>query len=171
MPNYCDYRLKVKGNKENCNKFLNKLIDYDEPNHFYRIFEADIDEEGEDYLIISGNCAWSIESCCRSGYCDQDLFAVNTKDLNLDLEVWSSETEGCFFQEYYLYKNGECIEEDCVSIDEGYPYWDKDYQSFEDYLADWGFNSDEVSPDDFDEEGEYIASGPNGFEEWGEWHI
>lgn len=127
MANNCEYSIKIKGTRENCYKFLNKMTDYDEPNHFYRMFSAiDSAEEGTDdnfEMRIYGDCAWSLESCCRaSGYSNGvDLFAVNTKDLDLELEAWSRET-GFDFDEHYIYKKGECLESECLKA---YAFGDK----------------------------------------------
>jgi len=123
MPNYCDYIMKVKGTADNCRAFLKKLNDYDEPNHFWRIFEAYDDDEydmndGNHVMEISGYCAWSIESCCRaSGYSGgTDLLSVNTKDLDLEVEIYTEEPGMCF-QEHYIYKKGSCLVDECVGID------------------------------------------------------
>jgi len=176
MPNYCDYRLKVKGDKANCEKFLKKLEDYNEPNHFFRIFESDVIDEGDDYLVISGNCAWSLNACCGpDGYANGvDLFAVNTKDLNVEMEAWSKEEDGCFFEEYYLYKNGECLADEEMAIDECPPEWDKEYYpTFEEYVEDY-FGDIENCPwteADFDENGFCTSVEEGGFENWGEFSI
>lgn len=40
MPNYCDFNMKIKGKKQDCQKWLDKMRDrdgrdcYDEENHF-----------------------------------------------------------------------------------------------------------------------------------------
>ena len=45
MPNYCDFMMKVVGKKTDCRTFMSKLSSYKVPNHFWRIFEADIYNE------------------------------------------------------------------------------------------------------------------------------
>lgn len=67
MANYCDYKMKVKGRKEACYEWLNRMKSYDAPKHFFRMFDPiEIEEEGyagNDYfMILSGYCAWSLES-------------------------------------------------------------------------------------------------------------
>ena len=71
------------------------MKDYSAKNYFHRIFEADMvdeykREEGVYVMHISGDCAWSLESCCRaSGYSGGvDLFVENTKELNIDMETY-----------------------------------------------------------------------------------
>ena len=174
MPNYCDYRMKVVGKKENLDKFIKKLEDYDEPKHFWRMFQADIYDEGENFVEVGGTCAWSIESCCRaSGYSNGiDLFAENTKDLELKLEVWSREEDGMFFEEHYLYDNGKCLTDECENIIPEMPRWDKeDYPTFEEFVEDWGLEDCDISPEDFTDEGEYRFYEKGGFANWGEYEI
>ncbi|MDO4469832.1 MAG: hypothetical protein Q4C84_08315 [Bacillota bacterium] len=119
MANDCQYEMKIKGTKSNCKEWLKKMQSYDEKNHFWRIFEAEVyDEDGSEedyYMVIAGDCAWSLESCCRaSGYSDGiDLFEINTKELALEMEVYSSEPGLCF-EEHYHYKNGNCLIAECV---------------------------------------------------------
>ena len=117
MPNYCNYTMKIKGMKEKCDRWLDKLRDYDEDNHFWRIFESEVYDEGgtenDYYMCISGYCAWSLESCCRSGYTEEDLFEKNTRQFGLVMEAWSEEP-GIGFQEHYIYNKGDCIKDECV---------------------------------------------------------
>ena len=64
-----------------------------------------------------GDCAWSVESCCRaSGYSNGvDLLELNTRELNLDVQIFSQEP-GMAFEEEYLYKHGECIVDECNDL-------------------------------------------------------
>lgn len=78
------------------------------------------DEEGtdDDYMmLISGVCAWSLESCCRaSGYSEGvDLFEVNSKDLNIVMEAHSEEL-GMGFREHYIYDKGKCLADECYEV-------------------------------------------------------
>ncbi len=167
MPNYCYYEMKVKGRKEDCYKWLSKMRSYDEENHFYRIFDADITDEcgtDNDYsIIISGDCAWSLETCCRSsGYSGGiDLFAENSKVLNIIMEAYSQEP-GCCFQEHYIYNRGRCCSDECEDWSEY--YWDRDECSFEDYKKDYDV-PDSITESDFDDEGYYHEGG------FGEWNF
>ena len=163
MPNYCFYSMKIKGTKKSCEEWLYKMRYYNHNNHFYRIFEADIIDEGgyenDYYMVISGNCAWSLESCCRgSGYAESDLFAINSKELRIIMEAYSEEP-GCCFQEHYVYKKGECEVDECVEWKE--IYWDEDEYSFEEWKEKFNI-PDEVTEDYLYEN--YYTTG--GFEEW-----
>lgn len=166
MANNCFYEMKIKGSRESCNKWLQRMKSYDEPSHFYRMFEVYVDDEygteSEYCMQLSGDCAWSLESCCRaSGYSNGiDLFAENTEELNIVMEAYSTEP-GIGFQEHYIYNNGQCEAEECVDYTE--LYWDKDdFPSFDDFKKEYNLE-DDISEDDLDE-GEYIHQG--GFESW-----
>lgn len=166
MANNCYFDMKIKGGKENCFKFFKKMESYDEENHFYRINPEIYDEgfeDGEYHLCINGDCAWSIETCCRaSGYANgKDLFEINTHDLGLKLEVFSEEP-GCDFQEHYVYENGHCLENECVDWHEY--FWNSEEQTFEEYKREMGdYLPDNLTERDFSEEG-YCYVG--GFGEW-----
>lgn len=141
MANNCYYEIKVQGKKSDCEKWLKRMQSYEEPNHFYRIFSSDVYEEGgnneDHYIKICGDCAWSLESCCRtSGYSGGvDLFAVNTKELGLRMEAYSQE-EGMEFQEHYIYDKGECLADECEDWTSIY-YDSSEFPSFEDFRAEF----------------------------------
>lgn len=155
MPNYCYYEMQIAGKKEDCDKWLARMRSYDEPNHFFRIFSNEVfdefDAKGLHYMSISGDCAWSLDSCCRAGaYSDIDLFAANTEELHLKMEAFSSEPGVCF-QEHYLYKYGECIVDECVDYMEF--WWDRDkFPDFNEYKKEYDL-PDSVTESDYDEEG------------------
>lgn len=164
MPNWCYYEMQIAGKKEDCDKWLAKIKSYDEPNHFWRMDGTVYDEfdaNGEHYMSISGDCAWSIQSCCRvGGYSQTDLLALNTKNLHLKMEVYSSEPGMCF-QEHYIYEYGECLADECEDYME--TWWDRDeYPDFEDYKKSWDV-PDDVTESDYDEDG-YRKIG--GFPDW-----
>ena len=111
MPNYCNYEMKIKGRKENVDKFASYVkadYSYDEiinenndkeavykeltaDKHFYRILEAciideEIFENGDSEVIISGYCAWSILSCMTDdfgSYYKKNEELVNHKGTHL----------------------------------------------------------------------------------------
>ena len=172
MPNLCSYSMRVKGKKENVYEFHKRIGDYEKPNHLWRIFETDIydeceNEDGTITIDVAGSCAWSIESCCRaSGYSGGiDLFEINSRELKLEIECWSDEC-GCCFQEHYLYKNGECLIDDCVEWNEYY-YDEYDYESFEEFKKECDI-PDDVTEDDLDD-GCYYYTG--GFDNYCEFQI
>lgn len=165
MPNSCIYEMKIRGSHENCNMWLNRMTLYNEQDHFYRIFDVQILEEGgtelDYYMILAGDCAWSLDTCCRAnGYSNGfDLFALNTRGLSLKMEAYSSEP-GIGFQEHYIYEYGECLEDECRDMREW--FWDKyEYPDFKDFKAEEDL-PDGIEESDF-EEGCYIQGG---FPEW-----
>ena len=125
MANDCYYEMKVYGRREDCEEWLRRMKSYDAPNHFYRIFSSDVcvvgGGENGYHIMIVGDCAWSLESCCRaSGYSGGiDLFAVNTKELHLRMEAYSREP-GIGFEEHYIYDKGECLADECEDLERHY---------------------------------------------------
>ena len=155
MPNLCSYSMRIKGNKENVYEFHQRMSDYDMPNHLWRMFETDIyneceNKDGTITIDVAGSCAWSIESCCRkTGYSDGvDLLEINSKELNLEIESWSDECGMCF-QEHYLYKNGECLIDDCAEWTEYY-YDEDEYETFEEFKGEYNLPND-ATEDDLDD--------------------
>ena len=175
MANNCWYSMKIVGDKKNCDEFIKRLNSYEEPNHFWRIFSAEI--YGVDYgiddndknkvaMYIDGDCAWSLESCCRaSGYSNGvDLFAVNTKELDLEMEAYSREPGMCF-EEHYIYKRGNCFADECLDIN--VYWWDTtEFPTFEEFKKEY---PDAPSIEHFEENNEAIVGG---FEKnYENWHI
>ena len=123
MANCCDFEMVVRGKSEDVEIFNKYLTDYDNsPKYFARIFSAEIvsdsvAEDGIRTVKILGDCAWSVYSCmCEGkhtyysdGY-DKNLTSLReaTKELNLEVEVRSTES-GLNFWEHYRYKDGECL--------------------------------------------------------------
>lgn len=148
MPNWCDFTMKIRGTKENCLEWFSRMSDYEKDHHFYRMDAEILDEEeteGDYAMILGGCCAWSLESCCRaSGYSEGvDLFEVNSRELELEMEAWSTEP-GIGFQEHYIYKNGECLADECRDYIEIY-YDEDEYETFDDFLKEYKI-------EEFDEE-------------------
>lgn len=164
MPNYCLYRMKIKGTKENCYKWFEKMKTYEVPNHFYRMFDPiavneETGTENEYTMEFEGYCAWSLESCCRaSGYSEGiDLFEVNTKDLNLTMEAYSQEL-GLGFEEHYMYDKGNCVIDEETTLT--HLYWDKEkYPNFEDFKANNNV-PDDLNEYSYDEYGQCIDTNP-----------
>ncbi len=167
MANDCCFKMKLVGDKKDRDAWLKKMESYDEDNHFHRIFWTEVYDEDEEATYIAGDCAWSVESCCRSGYTGGvDLLEKNSKDLNLTVEIWTTEP-GMGFQEHYIYDKGECEEDECVDYSEH--YWDRtDYPEFADYVNEWWGEECPYVEEDFDEDG-YMEEG--GFSNYGAWHI
>ena len=143
MANCCDYEMKIKGSKEAIQRVIDCLkadYDYDEGKpshkHFFRVFSVYDDEPLEDNgdgtftKYIFGDCAWSVYSCmCRGGstyydYCKMEhpdtFMGTNLTEQSQDCEIEIfSEEPGCEFSEHYIYKNGECLADDCVDVEQG----------------------------------------------------
>lgn len=80
MPNYCDFSCKITGPKKGVDRFINAAqTDYhvgepNEPEHFWRVFEFNIDSykeisNGLYEVIAFGDCAWSVHTCfMKDGY-------------------------------------------------------------------------------------------------------
>lgn len=166
MANNCYYRMMIRGRREDCGKWIRRMESPEEPNGFHRIFSAIVyDERGDDNdfsAMIEGDCAWSLESCCRaSGYSGGiDLFAVNSKELNIVMEAYSQEV-GCEFQEHYIYDKGNCLVDECEFWSSTY-YDESEFESFEAFKECVGAPC-EFTKDDLDEDGCYTIGG---FGEW-----
>ena len=170
MANNCFYAMKIVGKKENCDRWVELMENYDLENHFWHMFNVDVYEEetttdGDTVMYLNGDCAFSIESCCRaSGYSEGvDLLAVNSKALNLIVEIWTEEY-GIGFQEHYVYKNGECLVDACEEAQEW--FWNGDeYPTYEDFK---NVHPDAPDEDEFDGPDSW---GPvkGGFKNYCEW--
>ena len=144
MPNICCYEMKIIGKKENVNKlitYLQAFYDYNssaevckEDKHFFRVFDAYVDEQTDQYAIVSGSCAWSVTSCMLhqgninyytdfkkrypkifQGTCMEET----TEELDLKVEIFSEEP-GEGFMEHYLIDKGKILIDDCVDYYEEY---------------------------------------------------
>ena len=142
MPAYCNYEMKIKGSKDAIKRVLECLkADYDynkgkpEHKHFFRVLNVYDNEEMEDNgdgtftQFVYGYCAWSVRSCMCSGgqtYYNygKESFGENFMGTDLveqsqdcEIEVFSEE-EGMEFSEHYIFKNGECLVDDCVDCEQ-----------------------------------------------------
>ena len=176
MPNYCNYQMKVKGNSKNINEFIS-MMNYTHPQkQFYRVFAADVYESGDGYVCISGDVAWSVycaflQISCKCERTDKEFTLISdvSKELQLEIEIYSSEPGMCF-QEHFLFDKGETIYIDCLDF---YEYWyddmayegETDEEKFAAFLEDIGLN---ITPEDLDENGNYCIGG---FENFGVWTI
>lgn len=149
MPNYCDYEMMVKGKKENVEEFVMVIktdYEYDKAGnckceagrHLWRVFEANSDiVDIEDGLVVAsvwGYCAWSVFSCMfdgdgtyqhdRPNGCGTTL-EIESKNLGLEIEVYSKEPGMCFMEHYYI-DNGEITTDECVEYAE---YCISDYET------------------------------------------
>ena len=163
MANNCWYEIHVKGRREDCETFLERMQGNEVNNfNFCRIFSVYSTisgaDDGEYVLILAGDCAWSLESCCRSsGYAGIDLFEANTRELSLQMEAYAEET-GVGFMEHYIYDNGACVEDECADYHEW--FWDRGcYETYEEFIASLGYSKEDCEArgvpkeDEFDSEG------------------
>ena len=157
MSNYCNYSMCVVGTKENVEEFTKVInADYDYrtmqfsyDRHMFRVFEAECDEieerdNGIYQTVINGYCAWSVSSCMLEGGYYKDCkerygsnfrgttLLIESKRLNIDIEVFSEESGMCF-QEHYVIRDGRLICNECVDWNE---YWIDDYETKEEAEAE-----------------------------------
>ena len=170
MPNYCEYEIHVRGKKENCRKFHQIMTDYNLPEHFFRVFQADVTDEygtDEDYCMeIAGDCAWSVYCCMCEGpfsYAASNGKGVTSLKkeshrLGLDVESWAEE-RGFEFQEHLRYQNGKCLVNECHDVT-WYFYDRSEYSSFEEFLKENELTG--YTEDDLDDNDEIIV----GAQEW-----
>lgn len=182
MPNICSFSMKIIGKSEAVREMVQVVkADYDYTKnqfsfnrHLWRVFEADVTEEnyvndGNSYVIINGECAWSISSCMLDGphsYQNQHKNDENNKGTDLQtesrnlgviIEVYSSEPS-VGFQEHYLIENGEMKTDECVVYEEY--FWDQDEYTIEEYNKEY---DTDFTEDMFDEDG---CCGVGGFTSW-----
>ena len=141
MPNYCDYFMKVKGKPENVDEFVEVIqasYSFDDQDncicdagrHFWRVFEAYIEDEeivdGIKSVYIGGYCAWSVHSCMMSGESTYQndypnglgtTLDIESKRLELEIEVFSGEP-GMGFMEHFVIIKGEIKMNACIEYHE-----------------------------------------------------
>lgn len=169
MANNCMYDLKVAGKKEDVEEFISELR-YEAPRSFARIFSAEsLDfgtlSDGRYYAYIGGDCAWSVYSCMFRGdigtYASKDNelldLAEESARLNLDVEIYSTET-GIGFSEHYHYDCGEEIANEECDYHEYY-YAPEAYESFDEFKKCYDI-PETITEDDLENEC-YITGGFN----------
>lgn len=183
MPNYCNYSMCVKGTKENVEEFIKVIqadynygtMEFSYDRHFFRVFEADYNEieELDDNIyqaIIDGYCAWSVSSCMFNNHSSSYYNAlkerypnafrgttlpIESKRLNLDIEVFSEEGGMCF-QEHYIILKGDVVCDECVDWNE---YYIDEYETKEEAEEDLEI---EITDEEWNSGDSYISRG--GFE-------
>lgn len=167
----CEFEMKVKATtEENLEKFT-KILQYDDKeSNLYRIFESSIYfDDPRDSLVanIYGTCARSVHTCMGEGvgsYYNDNKYSVTnkgtslqrlTKELNLIVEVFSSEP-GCGFMEHYVIDKGNVTTKDVVNYMSVYPL---DYRDRQEAIEETGADISEEEWDKALEEDEYIDIG------------
>lgn len=172
MANDCLYEMKIKGSKSAIKRVVDCLkADYNyyegKPTHkhFFRIFdyydEDDLqkNDDGTYTKYLWGYCAWSVKSCmleggyysgCKTAH--EDIFMGTTleeQSKDCEIEVFSEEP-GCCFSEHYLYKNGKCLIDSCIDIEEGgyndngEPTTDIDWDNYEGDIVTFNDNRESL---------------------------
>lgn len=158
MANNCYFEMMVRGKEAAVNEFIDILkVRYtvngdgtcDVPRHFWRVFSAEVfdrafDENGDGFVMICGDCAWSVSGCMGGeGYYDDRYpnaggtnLQTESERLGISIEVYSQEA-GCQFQEYICYDKGECIADESCDWQE----FDTDgFDSVEEMNEEYGTN-------------------------------
>ena len=142
MPNICLYEMKAVGKKENVDKLVEIMNNDYNATHMWRIFSADtnIISEPTDNpysIIIYGDCAWSVYSCMFDGphtYQNAnknhdkngtDIITLS-KELQLDIEIFSEESGMCFAEHYMIIKGNLEIDESTDFIE----YYDEETDTY-----------------------------------------
>lgn len=163
MANWCSYCMRITGGEAECKEFY-AILKCERPQKFDRVFEADIQCEGNNsgihFMEISGYCAWSVYESMDDDNAVTTLQAESDR-LGLMIEVYSTEPSNQF-AEHIWYINGVRIEDERVKYTEF--YWDKcEYPTIDELNAHYGTTYTE---DDFDMDGYHIEGG---FGEWIFW--
>lgn len=167
MPNYCDFTIKLRGLKQDIEKFEEWAnADMDDNGKYFvhgtrtketerkigtRVFECYIYDMDEEYsenekinAALSGSCAWSVEGCFIHPRIPGVLNIYQAAQmLHLDLELYSCET-GMEFSEHILIRNGESkfetesYREICLSEVDSYEELD---DSDKQYISEEKFNN------------------------------
>lgn len=87
--------MKVTGEPDKIREFIEVIQrdDYNAGRHFYRIFNADIDDENtieEGFVIINGDCAWSVHTCMMEGqgaYSQEEFIEYHKKLQEVEKKI------------------------------------------------------------------------------------
>ena len=126
MPNYCNYTCRITGPKKGIDRFIQAAkTKYNEehsdtPEHFWRVFQFDVDmyeELSTDIYQATawGYCAWSVHACfTEEGYQrtwkDDPNHGITIEQIaeeeNLVIEFYSDECGMCFAEHIICTSNG-----------------------------------------------------------------
>ena len=151
MANHCDFIMQITGRRENVEELIDMLKwqrkHKDEGlGRVYECWEDDIEELNEEFISaqVSGYCAWSVLTAMRNYGGRYPSLESETERLNLLVELYSSES-GMGFQEHCMIDKGEVVIDECVDYEEHYV---EDYDSIEDYNAEYGMDLTEDMVED-----------------------
>lgn len=166
LANNCMYDMKIAGSRNSINEVV-AIMNYKSLNcRMYRIFKAEVAEQEDDYAIISGDCAWSVDNCMINVPDGATSLIQLSKLFRLDFEVFSCEP-GCAFQEHYVIQNGNIVCDECVDYQE---YWfnEDDWEGstseerFKNFCEEYDLN---ITIDDLDGD-VYVTGGLPNYCEW-----
>lgn len=168
MANNAYYEMKVVGRQDNVEAFVRAMNweDEYEQQGVGRVFSCEVYEQGESnngyYVLISGDCAWSIASAMRVAHNPNNIERLS-KRLELSIEAYSEEL-GMEFQEHFLVVNGdveidECVDVSEIDIEELDEYEDDFWQ--QDYVVASGITKDNAKEHAIDG---YVRIG--GYDSW-----
>ena len=167
MANNCLFDFKIVGKEENVDELMEmmKWKGKFKENGLGRIYEISIEyKDKNDNGTISaygyGDCAWSVLTAMMAYKDRNPSLESETKRLNLEIEIYSSEP-GCCFQEHIIIDKGELCLCDCVDYEE---HWIAEFDTLEEYNEECGTDFTEDMVDD-----EYVKIG--GFADYGVWTI
>ena len=168
MANNCFYDMRITGKRDNVYELIKMLQWKDEykESGLGRTFSCDIVSEAcvitDDILFIdvAGDCAWSVLCAMREEYKPAPLWSLEkaSRELDLIIEVFSSEC-GCCFQEHVLIYKGDVRIDDCTDYEE---HWVSGYNSLEEYNEE---NETNFTEDMINENGDICIGG---FDNYGE---
>ena len=146
MPNYCNFSCKITGPKKGIDRLIAAAqTDYsvgqeNEPEHFWRVFEFNVDEykeihEGIFQIIANGYCAWSVHTCFMNDGYQAHWNRDQVKHNGITLEIVSEQED--LIVEFYSDEIGMCFSEHIIVIC-GEVYTDDTVDYTEcDYEMDW----------------------------------
>ena len=178
MANICDFSMRVRGQKDDIEKFYNAMCQNGNV-YMGRGTDAEINYEDEDEYYtawIQGWCKWSVQSAMIDNAIsmrtepnmwyfgdsvDKSKIEFITlieacQKYSLDMEVFSEES-GCCFQEHIMVIDGEVVIDDCVEWNE---YCLDDFDTKEEAEEELEIK---ITDEEWDEGG-FISRG--GFGEW-----
>lgn len=140
MANNAYYEMKVVGRQDNVEAFVRAMRwegEYEQQGAG-RVFSCEVYEQGESnngyYMLLLGDCAWSVESAMRVLNNPNNIERLSEK-LECQIEAYCEEC-GCEFQEHFLVVNGEVEIDECIDwceinvedVDECEDeFWQQDY--------------------------------------------
>lgn len=153
MANNCFFQMKIAGEQQAVQEFVDMLQGKGPPGHscMGRVYSFDLSEEppindpqNSQRIAVEGqgDCAWSVlTAMIEENYTGLTLES-ETKRLNLAVEVYSSEP-GFKFQEHFLICNGNILINECIDYEEHFVEG-MDGDKLQEFLKQTGLTKDEL---------------------------